>query len=617
VKRPPETVHSEEIRALFEQVRPVLWANVAVAALVCATLWNHASRPRLVGWFVALCLLTLLRVLFHASYSRERPPAGEIESWGRRFVVASTASGLLWGAAGALFFASDSLLSQGLLAFALAGMTAGAAGTLASHLPAFFGYFVPALLPLAVRALLEGDRIHLGMVAMLVAYGLGMQRVARNNHAAFARAFSLALENQQLAEQLSLSQVELQETNHTLEQRVVERTQALEQQTEVLRQAQRLEIAGRLAGGLAHDFNSLLTVVTNNAKALKDLPALDEQGRQAADEVLQAGQRGVALIRQLLAFGRSKRAEPRVFSLNQLVREWGELLRHILGQAVTIETQLDPRAPDARADPAQVEQVLVNLVASAGVKLQGGGTLRLVTRARQLSDDRDLPSADYVELTIEYFGPTAGEDESRRAFDPLLSIDADSRQRERGLSAVWQLARDWGGRIVADADLHPGTRFRVLLPSAGVPRRSATTPTPSSKTRRSATILVVDDEPTLRAVIRRALVREGYSVICAEDGPSAQKLSSGHSGAIDLLVTDVVMPGQSGLSLARELRAQRPGLAVLFISGFTFEESVPANDANERLAYLPKPFDTQQLTDRVQELLSGTRRSDAPLAVPM
>lgn len=612
--RPPETVQSEEIRALFEQVRPVLWANVAVAAIVSATLWGHVAQQRLLGWFASIGLLTLLRVMLHVSYERERPPAGEIESWGRRFVVGSTASGLLWGAAGVVLFSSDSLISQALLTFALVGMTAAAAGTLSAHLPAFFGYFIPALVPLAIRAAWEGDRIHLGMAAMLVAFGLGMQRVARTNHAALVRAFSLAHENRRLVQELSLSQVELQETNRTLEHRVVERTQALEQQAEALRQAQRLEIAGRLAGGLAHDFNSLLTVVTNNATLLRESQSLDDLGKQAADELHEAGQRGIALIRQLLAFSRRKRAEPRSFALNQLAREWAELLRRILGPTVAVETELDMRSAEVRADPAQVEQVLVNLVGSAGAKLHGGGKLLLRTRSLKLVEDAQLPSGDYLELAIEYTSGAASPDDSRHAFDPLMTYDVDSRQRGSRLAGIWQVVHEWGGRIESDASAG-GARYSVLLPASGVARRSAVTPTPSSRSRRSATILIVDDEPTLRAVIRRALLREGYSVLVAEDARRARELAAGHSGPIDLLVTDVVMPGQSGLELARLLQAERPQLAILFISGFTFEEAVPGKDASELMAYLPKPFDTRVLVDKVQELLTAAQRDDSVRAV--
>src|SRR6188768_797206 len=280
--RTQETVRSEEIRALFDQGAPVLFANVVVATVVVGTLWAEVPRPQLLAWWAAVVTLSLVRSLFQRAYAREQPSGSDIDPWGRRFVLGSTVSGLLWGGAGWLFFGPASALSQTLMTFAIGGMLAAAAGTLACHLPAFYGYFCCALLPLTVRTFLVGDRIHVGLGVMLLVYGIGMQRVARNNNRAFVRAFRLGIENTELLQRLSLSQVELQETNRSLEHRVVERTRALEQQGEALQQAQRLEVAGRLAGGLAHDFNSLLTVVINNSLLLKESQALDEHGKLAA-----------------------------------------------------------------------------------------------------------------------------------------------------------------------------------------------------------------------------------------------------------------------------------------------------------------------------------------------
>jgi signal transduction histidine kinase len=276
--RTRETVRSEEIRALFGQGGPVLAANVLVAAVIVTTLWTEASRVQLVAWLSAVVLLSFVRSLLQRGYTREQPTDADIDAWGRRFVLGSVSSGLLWGAAGWLFFTPESALSQSLLTFALGGMLAAAAGTLACHLPAFYGYSCCALLPLTVRTFTLGDRIHLGVGVMLLVYGVGMQRVARNNNRAFVRAFRLGIENTGLLQQISMSQVELQETNRTLEHRVVERTKALEQQGEALQQAQRLEVAGRLAGGLAHDFNSLLTVIINNSLLMKETQSLDDHG---------------------------------------------------------------------------------------------------------------------------------------------------------------------------------------------------------------------------------------------------------------------------------------------------------------------------------------------------
>jgi two-component system, cell cycle sensor histidine kinase and response regulator CckA len=597
--RTPTTVRSEQVRALFAQGVPVLWANVGVAAIVTLTLWNEASHLHLSLWFGAIVLMSAIRGLFQARYVREQPDGDEIDAWGRRFVVGSTLSGMLWGGAGVLFFVTDSALSQGLLTFAIGGMTAAAAGTLSCYLPAFFSFFAFALTPITLRAFAEGDRIHLGMGAMLVAYAIGMLRVAQINHGAFSRAFRLSIENAKLLDQLSLSQIDLQETNRTLEHRVLERTRALEQQGEALQQAQRLEVAGRLAGGLAHDFNSLLTVVMNNAVLLKDSQALDEHGRLAAEETLEAGQRGAALIRQLLAFSRRKPSEPRVFSLNLLIDEWAGLLHRILGEGFSTVVELCPNAPQVRVDPAQVEQVLVNLVANARAAMPTGGKLCITTNPVTLDEAAELPAGDYVEFAVQH----AGSSDAARVPSPV-GILADTRYRGSGLVAVWGTVEQWGGRIFVDSE-ETGTRYRVLVPAAAEAVSPASTRRAEpNRGRSNATVLVVDDEPTLRSVIRRSLLREGYDVLVAEDAERALALARAHAAPIQMLITDVVMPGMSGLDLARQLLQERPSLSVLFISGFTFEEAVPPADLAQNTGYLPKPFDTKVLLGHVRELLA-------------
>jgi CheY-like chemotaxis protein len=611
--RTQETVRSEEIRALFEQGAPVLFANMLVAAVVVGTLWTEeAPRQQLLAWLAAVIGLSVARGLFQRAYAREQPAGGDIAPWGRRFVLASTVSGLLWGGAGWLFFGPESALSQTLMTFAIGGMLAAACGTLACHLPAFYGYFYCALLPLTIRTFLVGDRMHVGLGVMLLVYAIGMQRVARNNNRAFVRAFKLGIENTELLRRLSFSQVELQETNRSLEHRVVERTRALEQQGEALQQAQRLEVAGRLAGGLAHDFNSLLTVVINNSLLMKESQALDEHGKLAAQETLDAARRGAALIRQLLAFSRRRRPEPRIFSLNQLVEEWAVLLERILGEGVTTVVTLAGDVTHVRADPAQVEQVLVHLVANARAEMPNGGRLLLATELSTVEHDSELAPGDYVQLVVQHFPAEVSDADAKLALDPYSAFDADARQRGSGFAAVWSIAPQWGGRVVADSEPGGRGRFRVFVPASPEPLSPASERRQASHAaRRSATILVVDDEPTLRSVIRRCLVRQGYNVLVAEDGQRALALAKS-SGDIDLLITDVVMPGITGLELGRLLLLERPELRVLFISGFTFEEAVPATDLTRGMAYLPKPFETTTLTAKVQELLATSSVERAP-----
>ncbi len=601
--RTSETVRSEEIRVLSEQGGPIPWANLTVAALLAGALWHEAPHGQLLGWVGAVVALNLVRVSFHRRFRVEQPSDAELDAWGRRFVLGSTCAGLLWGVAALVFFSATSLLAQTLLTFAIGGMIGAAAGTLACHLPAFYGFFAFSLVPLTLRTFAEEDRLHWGMGAILLVYGLVMPRVARSNHEAFARAFRLSIENSQLLERVSRSERDLRETNRTLEQRVQERTRELEQQARALQRAQRLEVAGRLAGGLAHDFNSLLTVITNNAAQLRESQALDEQGRVAAEETLQAGRRGVALIRHLLAVSRNKQPEPRVFALNPLISEWSTLLGHMLGEGFSICLDLTEEPTPVLADPAQVEQVLVNLVASPRFGVASGGRLSLSTRVAVMPASAGLQAGTYVQLLVERTEP-----DTRRSYNPYLSLDADARSSGAGLSSMASVAQGWGGRVSIEHEDRGGVRFQVLLPAPAatlslLPReRELARIAPGN-----ATILVVDDEPTLRSVIRRSLVREGYTVLVAEDGEQAIQIASAHPGAIHLLVTDVVMPGLTGLELSEKLRPARPEMAVLFISGFTFEAALPAPDTTRGTAYLPKPFDTKTLGAKVRELLLASR----------
>lgn len=591
-------VRSEEIRALFEQGSPVLWANLSVGAVVTGALWGRVPSARLVAWYSALVLMCVARALLQRSFRREQPDDSELPAWGRRFVFGTTVAGALWGSAALLFFTHADLLAQGLLTFAVAGMTAAAAGTLSCHLPAFFAFFVPALAPLALRAVLEGDRFHYGMAMMMVAYAVGMRRVALNNHRAYTRALQLGVANSELLEALSASEVELREANRTLEHRVLERTKTLEEQSEALRRAQRLEVAGRLAGSLAHDFNSLLTVVINNASQLQQSSALPEPERLAAGETLEAGRRGAALIRQLLALSRRQRADARVFSLNELVAEWSELLGRILGEAVELELSLLDAPTDVEADPGYVEQVLLNLVLSTQAARSGSGRLRLSTEVP--------PEGGGICLSIAH-ASSSDDVEPNFGASRYLAFDTDLRSRQLGLSSVWSTADGWGGHVSAD-EKDGFSRYHVSFPTRRSPPVSSRHDLkPSIGSPSNATVLVVDDEPTLRAVMRRALSRKGYRVLVAEDGERALALANGHLGAIDLLLTDVVMPGISGLTLAQRLMEKLPALAVLYVSGFTFEEEVPPTDIERGMAYLPKPFDTEVLADKVGELLSAVR----------
>ena len=596
------SVRAEQLRTLFRQNPGVLWLNVAVSGLAAAALWHTASRVLLLAWVVVTGLVALARTQLTLRYERARPQQPELEPWGRRFVAGSVAAGASWGVASVLFFDAASGPSELVFAFAIGGMTAAAAGTWSCHLPVFWGYFSSALAPFVLRTFAVGDLAHLAMGGMLLAYAAGMQRVARSNHQSYARAFLLALENAELLERLSASQKGLEETNRTLERRVAERTTELERQSEALRDAQRLEVVSRLAGGIAHEFNNLLTIVLTSLDVLDEKAAFDGA---AVDRTRAAARRGAFLARQLLAFGRRQRIDPRVFDCNRAAADMEPLLRRLAGDRIDTRFTLSAEPLFVLADPAQLEQVLVSLVSNARDAMPDGGELRVTSECVEQLPGGGHGEGRYALFRIEDSGVGMDQDTLRRAFDPFFSTKAPGRGTGLGLATVHGIVEQNGGCVTVESEPGKGSRFAVYLPLADTGNASGEIPIQIPATALpKATILVAEDEPTLRSMIRRTLVRSGHTVLAAADGELALAAAAAHPGPIDLLVTDVVMPNLGGGETARILGTQRPGIAVLFISGYSWGESLPPSDPMKAIGYLQKPFDTKTFEAKVWELLA-------------
>jgi len=595
------SVRAEQLRTLFRQNRGVLWLNVAVSALVAAALWSTASRFLIVVWVLATGLIALARTLLTLRYERARPKQSELEPWGRSFVAGSIAAGASWGVASVVFFDAANGPSELVFGFAIGGMTAAAAGTWSCHLPVFWGYFSSALAPFVLRTFSVGDPTHVAMGGMLLAYAAGMQRVARSNHHSYTQAFRLGLENAELLDRLSTSQQGLEETNRTLERRVAERTSELERQSEALRDAQRLEVVSRLAGGIAHEFNNLLTIVLTSLDVLDEKSAFDEA---AVERTRAAARRGAFLARQLLAFGRRQRIEPRVLDCNRAAADMEPLLRRLVGSRIDTRFALSAEPLFVLADPAQLEQVLVSLVSNARDAMPEGGKLTVTSECVEQLPGASHAEGRYALFRIEDNGVGMDQDTLRRAFDPFFSTKAPGLGTGLGLATVHGIVEQNGGSVTVDSSPGGGTRFAVYLPIAEPANESTEVPYEVPMTALpKATILVAEDEPTLRSMIRRTLVRSGHTVLAAADGELALAAAAAHPGPIDLLVTDVVMPNLGGGETARILGTQRPGVAVLFISGYSWGESLPPSDPMKAIAYLQKPFDTRAFEARVAELL--------------
>jgi PAS domain S-box-containing protein len=379
-----------------------------------------------------------------------------------------------------------------------------------------------------------------------------------------------------------------------------------------LRQAQKMEAVGQLAGGIAHDFNNLLTAIQGNAELL--LTALDghDPRRMDVHEIGRAAHRAATLTRQLLAFSRKQVLQPRIVNLNLVVTDLTAMLRRIIGEDVELQLDLDPRLGPVLADAGQVEQVITNLSVNARDAMPLGGTLTL--RTRNVSAD-EVPAGDpeappllgeLVALSVADTGTGMDERTRARLFEPFFTTKELGRGTGLGLATVYGIVRQSGGHIRVGTRLGEGSTFTVYLPRAEgeaelEPLSEAVgVPAPGTET-----VLIVEDEDAVRLLARRVLTGRGYRVLDAPGAAEALALIDQGRRHIDLLVTDIVMPGMGGPALAERLAALQPGLRVLYITGYA-EEAIQRQGALPAGgALLEKPFTADQLARRVRESISG------------
>ncbi|MCI0702738.1 MAG: ATP-binding protein, partial [Planctomycetia bacterium] len=378
---------------------------------------------------------------------------------------------------------------------------------------------------------------------------------------------------------------------------------------EQFRQAQKMEAIGRLAGGVAHDFNNLLTVINGYGQMLLDrLPSTDLT-RDLVQEMTAAGERAAGLTAQLLAFSRKAIVEPKVLDLNEVVTQSAKLLRRLIGEDVVLATALAPNLDRVKADPTQVEQVILNLAVNAKDAMPRGGKLTIETRGLRLrEEDRalypDLPQGRYVQLAVSDTGVGMSEEVKSRLFEPFFTTKEQGKGTGLGLAVVHGAVKQSGGRVDVYSELGIGTTFKILLPAV-------TAAVPASGTVRLApkgaeTVLLVEDEAGVRKFGRLALETQGYTVLEAAGGEEALRIAERHAGPIHLLVTDVVMPRMGGREVAEAVRARHAGLKVLYVSGYTDDAVVRHGIVDETDAFLQKPFTPLALARKVRMVLDGS-----------
>ncbi|HEV2751850.1 MAG TPA: ATP-binding protein, partial [Gemmatimonadales bacterium] len=379
-----------------------------------------------------------------------------------------------------------------------------------------------------------------------------------------------------------------------------------------LRQSQKMEAVGQLAGGIAHDFNNLLTAILGSTQLLlHNMPSGDPR-REDAEEIKHAGLRAAELTRQLLAFSRRQVLAPKVLDLNAVVANMDRMLRRLLGEDVELVTSLDPIAGAVNADPGQLEQVLLNLAVNARDAMPTGGRLSIETARFTLHEEHverrhRLPPGDYACLVVADTG--VGMDEATQAhlFEPFFTTKEVGKGTGLGLATVYGIVKQSGGYIWVYSEPGRGTTIKVYLPRVpGATEAPAPAPPPREVRGGHETVLLVEDATPVRTLARRSLEACGYRVLDAADGPAALELSARHGDPIDLLVTDVVMPGMSGRELAERLAPQRPSMKVLYTSGYTDDAMVRQGVLTAGVAFLQKPFVPDSLARKVREVLDAT-----------
>jgi len=383
-----------------------------------------------------------------------------------------------------------------------------------------------------------------------------------------------------------------------------------------LRQAQKMEAVGRLATGVAHDFNNIITVLFGYSEELIEESPPDTRLRAAAVEVRRAADRASALTQQLLAFSRRQESVAHAVDLNQVIAHMEDLIGRLIGPEIRLQFSLQPDLSSISADAQQIGQVLMNLVVNARDAMPRGGTMTVETANVDLGSEHvDVIPGPHVALSVSDSGLGMTAEVRDRLFEPFFTTKVKGQGTGLGLSMVQAIVRQSGGHIIVDSQPNAGTTFRVYFPQQDVAAAPApaVAPAASSIVRGEGTVLLAEDDRSVRRLVVSELTRRGFTVLEAEDGAAALDLFRKESGRVDVLVTDVVMPRMNGADLAKAVEGIRPGLKILFISGHPERSGGgldPAGDTN----LLMKPFTADTLAARIKELVTGRKEADGWIA---
>jgi signal transduction histidine kinase len=389
---------------------------------------------------------------------------------------------------------------------------------------------------------------------------------------------------------------------------------ALRESEAGLRQAQRMDAVGQLAGGVAHDFNNMMTAVIGFSELILTRLEQAHPVRRHVEEIKRAGERASGMTQQLLAFSRKQVLEPRVFDLNVVVADVEKLLQRLIGENVELVSLLEPDLEPIEADPGRLEQVIMNLAINARDAMPAGGKLTIETANVDLDQSYlgqlDLTPGPYVLLTVRDDGIGMDDETTRQIFEPFFTTKEEGKGTGLGLATVFGIVKQSGGDIDVDSEPGGGTAFKIFLPQAQAPLdRLALTRPAEEVPRGSETILLVEDEELVRSFEREVLQDVGYTVLEARDVGHALQLARDRQGPIDLLLTDMVMPDLSGRELAERLVPLQPQMKVLYASGYAGDTITHNGVVDPTIAFLQKPISPGTLARKVREVLDSTTGS--------
>ena len=390
---------------------------------------------------------------------------------------------------------------------------------------------------------------------------------------------------------------------------------SLKESRESMLRAARLEAVGRLAGGVAHDFNNLVMIIKGYSDMLID--AVPAQSRPQLEEIKKAGDRASALTRQLLAFSRKQVLEPQILDPNQIVRNMVKMLRVLIGEDIELKTNLSDQVGRIHADPGQVEQVVMNLVVNARDAMPRGGKLVVETQSAHLEDadaaaTPAMRTGDYVLIAVTDNGIGMDKATLAHVFEPFFTTKEQGKGTGLGLATVYGIVEQSKGHIVVETEVGVGTTFKVYLPAVSSAASLSQVPKSAGALKGTGTVLLAEDEPALRLLTAASLRGFGYTVIEAENGADALLVAEAHSGKIEIVVADIVMPQMGGPELVSKLRVKRGTFVTIFISGYSQADAFDRTQLGSDAVLLHKPFTAETLAAKIQQSLAA--KSDSATA---